>query len=121
VLVSAASQSRVGHCPLTENGLVRVLSQAAYPSGRRTPAEVVEVLGALKAAFSPSHQFWPDDLSLADASIFDSALIAGPRLITDAYLLGLASHHMATLVSFDQSLPWHAIRGGSVNLIHLPL
>jgi predicted nucleic acid-binding protein len=60
------------NCPLTENGLVRVLSQSAYPSGRRTPAEVVEVLGALKSAFSPSHQFWPDDLSLADVSIFDS-------------------------------------------------
>jgi uncharacterized protein len=29
-------------CPLTENGMVRVLSQAAYPSGQRTPAEVIQ-------------------------------------------------------------------------------
>ena len=107
-------------CPLTENGTVRVLSQASYPSGARTPMEVVEVLIALKAAFAQSYEFWPDDLSLSDSALFDPALIAGSRQVTDAYLLGVASHHKAILVSFDRSLPWHAIRGGSANLIHLP-
>jgi predicted nucleic acid-binding protein len=80
----------------------------------------VEVLSALKSAFSASHQFWPDDLSLTDASIFDSALIAGSRQVTDAYLLGLAVRHKAALVSFDRSLPWHAIRKGSARLIQSP-
>ncbi len=35
-------------CPLTENGMIRVLSQASYPSGQRTPAEGIQVLNALK-------------------------------------------------------------------------
>lgn len=31
-------------CPLTENGMIRVLSQPSYPSGQRTPAEAIEIL-----------------------------------------------------------------------------
>ena len=107
-------------CPLTENGMVRVLSQAGYPSGRRTPAEIVEILVALKAVFAQSHDFWSDDISLTDSSVFDAALIAGSNQVTDAYLLGLASQHAAKLVSFDRTLPWQAIRGGSKDLIQSP-
>ena len=107
-------------CPLTENGMVRILSQAAYPGGRRTPAEVIEILSALKTAFAEFHQFWPNDISLVDDSIFNSALIAGPRQITDIYLLGLAAKHNAKLVSFDRSLAWQAVRGGSAHLIQYP-
>src|SRR5882757_6185856 len=92
-------------CPLTENGMVRVLSQPAYPSGQRTPAEVIQVLNSLKAAFATSHKFWPDDLSIADDSTFASALIGGSRQITDVYLLGLAAKRKGTMVSFDRSLP----------------
>src|SRR4051812_24623272 len=47
-------------CPLTENGMVRVLSQPAYPSGQRSPAEVIQILHALKQAFEDSHRFWSD-------------------------------------------------------------
>ncbi len=107
-------------CPLSENGMVRVLSQAAYPSGQRTPAEVVQILNALKAAFDDSYEFWPDDVSLSDGEIFDEALIAGPRQVTDAYLLGLAMRHDATIVSFDKALPWHAVRGASASMIQCP-
>ena len=107
-------------CPLTENGVVRVLSQAAYPSGRRTPAEIVEVLDAVKAAFAQSHEFWSDDISLTDSAVFDPALIAGSNQVTDAYLLGLVAQRTAKLVSFDRTLPWQAIRGGSKDLIQSP-
>ena len=69
-------------CPLTENGMVRVLSQPAYPSGQRSPAEVVQVLSALKMAFAGSHEFWPDEISITDSSIFEAALIAGARQVT---------------------------------------
>ena len=107
-------------CAITENGMVRVLSQPSYASGRRTPAEVIEVLTALKSAFEESYEFWNDDISLSDSAIFDTALIGGSRQVTDAYLLGLAAKRSATLVSFDRSLPWQAIRGGSRKLIQLP-
>jgi hypothetical protein len=107
-------------CPLTENGMVRVLSQAAYPSGQRSPSEVIEILNALKRAFKDSYQFWPDDLSITDESAFQSALIAGTRQVTDVYLLGLAARHNGMLVSFDRSLAWQAIVGGSQRLINQP-
>ncbi len=107
-------------CPLVENGAVRVLSQASYAGGQRTPAEVAKVLNALKRAFAGSYQFWPDDISLTDPAVFDSTLIAGSRQVTDVYLLGLAAHHKGILVSFDRSLAWHAVRGGSERLVCHP-
>lgn len=100
--------------------MARVLAQPVYPSGQRTPAEVIHVLTALKAAFAKSHQFWPDDLSLSNNSVFDSALIAGTRQVTEVYLLGLAAGRNSTLVSFDRSLPWRAVRGGSAHLVQHP-
>lgn len=107
-------------CPITENGMVRVLSQPAYPSGQRTPAEVVDVLQALKASFADSYQFWSDDISLSDESLFRSTFITGPAQVTDAYLLGLAMRNRGRLVSFDRSLPWQTINGGSGHLIMHP-
>ncbi len=107
-------------CPLTENGMVRVLSQPAYPSGQRAPAEVIQLLSALKSAFEASYQFWPDDLSLTGEESFQRELIAGPRQVTDVYLLGLAHRRAGTVVSFDRSLAWQGVRGGSKRLIQLP-
>jgi hypothetical protein len=107
-------------CPLTENGTVRVLSQAAYPSGQRSPSEAIQILNALKTVFKDSYQFWPDDLSIADDSAFRSTLIAGSRQVTDVYLLGLAARHHGTLVSFDRSLAWQAVVGGSQRLVSHP-
>lgn len=108
-------------CPLSENGMVRVLSQAAYPSGQRTPAEAVQILKALKAAFDDSYEFWPDDVSLSDGKIFNETLIAGPRQVTDVYLLGLAMRHKASIVSFDRALAWQGVRGASASMIHCPV
>ncbi len=107
-------------CPLSENGTVRVLSQAAYPSGQRTPAEVIQTLIALKSAFDESYEFWPDEVSLLDSKIFNEALIAGSRQVTDVYLLGLAMRHNASLVSFDRALAWHGVRGATAAMIHCP-
>src|SRR5947209_18580219 len=79
-------------CPLTENGMVRVLSQPAYASGQRTPAEAVQILTALKATFRSSYEFWPNEISLTDVEIFKPELVAGARQVTDVYLLGLAAY-----------------------------
>jgi toxin-antitoxin system PIN domain toxin len=104
-------------CPLTENGMIRVLSQASYPSGQRTPAEAIQILSALKKAFADTHQFWEDDISITDQLIFDCALIAGTKQVTDIYLLGLAAFKKGVMVSFDRSLSWHAVKGGSARLV----
>jgi toxin-antitoxin system PIN domain toxin len=108
-------------CPITENGMIRVLSQQAYPSGQRTPAEVIQTLNALKTAFAATHHFWPDDVSLTDNPIFDGALIAGAGHVTDAYLLGLTASKGGTFISFDRSLAWYAVRGASDKLVQKPV
>jgi len=107
-------------CPLTENGMVRILSQPAYPSGRRSPSEVITLLGVLKALPSRAHHFWADDVSLSDASLFQPDFIVGSRQVTDVYLLGLAAKHGGKVVSFDRSMPWQAIRNGSRALVQIP-
>ncbi len=113
-------QSGWATCPLTENGMVRVLSRPAYPSGQRTPAEVIQVLVELKNAFRKSHEFWSDNLSISDDSVFAGSMIASTRQVTDAYLLGLSFQHKGTLVSFDRSLAWQAVRGGTEQLVQRP-
>ncbi len=108
-------------CPITENGLVRVMSLPRYPSGRRSPREITERLQMLKADYGSTHYFWPDEVSLTDESLFRLEYITGSRLVTDAYLLGLAAKHGSKLVSFDRTLPWQAIRNGTAGLVETPL
>jgi toxin-antitoxin system PIN domain toxin len=94
-------------CPLTENGVVRILSNPAYSATAERPARVVERLGAFRA--SGDHVFWPDDVSLCDPAAFH--LTVGHRRLTDVYLLALARAHGGRLVTFDRSIPVAAVRG----------
>jgi uncharacterized protein len=101
-------------CPLTQNGFVRVISNPGY--ARPLPlAEAVSLIGAQAAR--PDHVFWPDDISLLDATLFDHRQLRGPRQITDAYLLALARKNGGRLVTFDQSFARDAVRG--VQDVHL--
>jgi toxin-antitoxin system PIN domain toxin len=94
-------------CPLTENGVVRILSNPAYSPTAERPARIVERLGAFRS--SGDHEFWPDDVSLCDPAIFDLAV--GHRRLTDVYLLALARVHGGRLVTFDRSIPIAAVHG----------
>lgn len=87
-------------CPLTENGVVRILSNPRYsPQFHRPVAEIVEDLQS--AIAQSNHEFWPDDLSLRDRARFSVEHIQGHRQITDAYLLALAVNHGGCLVTLD--------------------
>ena len=95
-------------CPLTQNGFVRIMSQPRYLQSR-TPAEALTALRT--GVDQPGHEFWPDDVSIADKGLFSPANILGPNQITDVYLLGLAVKHGGRLVTFDRGLPLKAVRG----------
>lgn len=95
-------------CPLTQNGAVRVMSQPAYPQ----PAPLAALLAMFGRSFAdPSHAFWPDDISLADGTVFDSQRIHGHRQVTDIYLLGLAVAHGGSFVTLDARIPLSAVHG----------
>lgn len=96
-------------CPITINGCVRVLSSPAYPTVEATASEVIKRLRVLCA--EPAHQFWPDDASLLDDSVFRPEFIAGHQKITDTYLLAIAVRHGGKLATFDRSIPIKAVKG----------
>ena len=81
-LRSHASQGWAS-CPITQNGCIRIMSQAAYPNPLPASA-VIERLAA--AARHPPHRFWPDDVSLLDEGTADGRRVHGPREVTDRYL-----------------------------------
>ena len=86
-------------CPVTENGVLRIMGQSGYPQGPGSPAAVRPLLAALTRR--PDHQFWPDDLSLLDTVPFPNLAAASARDLTDLYLLGLAVHHQGRFCTFD--------------------
>lgn len=99
-------------CAITENGFVRVISQPRYPNPI-TPAEAASLLAG--ATEQPHHLFWSCDLSLLDASVVDRSRLHGPRQVTDAYLLALATEHLGRFVTFDQSVSLAVVRGATAD------
>ena len=106
--------------PITENGVVRIMSQPAYPN-YRPAAQVAERLA--EACGHASHQFWPEAVSLLEPGLIDWQRLLGPRQITDCYLLALAVAQGGRLVSFDQRISVDLVRGardGNLSLIEMP-
>jgi toxin-antitoxin system PIN domain toxin len=104
-------------CPITENGVIRILGGARYPNGPGSPAMVADIFRKYRAM--PGHVFWPDDIS-----IMDEALIVGDRLLhashlTDIYLLALARSKQGLLATFDKRIVTSPVRDGSSHLRHL--
>lgn len=95
-------------CPLTQNGFVRIACQGRYPE-RPTAAQAIEQLRLQLA--EPGHEFWPDDISITEASLFDRMYILGPKQISDVYLLAIAMKNGGRLVTFDRNVPLRAVRG----------
>jgi uncharacterized protein len=95
-------------CPLTQNGCIRVLSQPLYPN----PVSVAFAHDFLAQQIAATdHVFWPDDISLLDAQLFNRRGILGPRQLTDLYLLGLAVRNGGRLATFDRTVSLNAVRG----------
>lgn len=95
-------------CPITQNGCLRILSQPAYP-GAQPVAAVASRLA--EATEHPSHAFWPDDLSLLEASTLDWSRVTGHRQVTDLYLLALAVRNGGRFVTFDARITVGAVPG----------
>ena len=99
-------------CPLTENGVVRIMSNPAYSSGAEfRPGDLIERLDLF--AGQSNHEFWPDDLSLRDKAAFARERVHTSRAITDLYLLALAVKHRGLLATFDQAIAVSAVPGAS--------
>jgi uncharacterized protein len=101
-------------CPLTENGVMRIVGHPRYPNSPGSPAAVAHLLASFKAL--PGHAFWPDDVSLLDGQRVDAARLLDSAQVTDSYLLALARSHGGQLATFDQRLITDAVINGPQSL-----
>ena len=101
-------------CPVTENGVLRIVSHPKYPNSAGSPAAVAPIVARLRTL--PGHVFWKDDFSLMDSTIVDVARIATSAQVTDTYLLALAAAHEGQLATFDRRLSPDAVRRGRAAL-----
>ncbi|WP_156170491.1 TA system VapC family ribonuclease toxin [Luteimonas sp. FCS-9] len=105
-------------CPITQNGALRIMANPRYPNPAGSVAEAAQVLAGLCA--HPAHRFWPDALSLLDASHVAHDRLLSSGQVTDTYLLALAVRMGGRLASFDRRLVVDAVRGGAEALRLLP-
>jgi toxin-antitoxin system PIN domain toxin len=105
-------------CPLTELAFVRVVSNPSFSPDALAPADA---LGLLQRNLGhPAHEFWPDELGLAQAVGSLAGRLQGYRQLTDVYLLGLARKRRGTLASFDGGLRGLAGGGREAGLEVVP-
>jgi toxin-antitoxin system PIN domain toxin len=104
-------------CPLTQNGFVRVICQPSYPN----PISIAAALEFLAEQLADTdHSFWPDDISLLDAELFDRERILGPKQLTHVYLLALAVRNGGRLATFDRAVPLNAVHGADSRHVAVP-
>lgn len=101
-------------CPLTENGVLRIVGHSRYPNSPGNPAAIMPLMKELLAL--PGHVFWPDDISLHDQQLIDPTQLKKSEQLTDTYLLALACMHKGKLATFDTRLVTTAVRYGAVGL-----
>ena len=101
-------------CPMTENGVVPIVSHPKYPNCIGSPGLAADTMARFCAL--PGHAFWPDDISMLGGKQIDSSRLLGFSQITDSYLLALARAHGGQLATFDNRLVVDAVRGGRAAL-----
>ncbi len=97
-------------CPITENGVCRILASHRY---RGMPAATVDYVAQRITIFrdGTDHAFWSDRLSLLDRSVFDLSGLYSSKHLTDIYLLGLAVENAGRLVTFDRGIKRSSVPG----------
>jgi toxin-antitoxin system PIN domain toxin len=100
--LASAGRERMGICPLTEAGFLRVTTNPAFHPGTRTFEQAIAILQALKGR--DDYWFCPIDKSWVEVTAPFAARIFGHQQVTDAYPLGLAIERKAALVTFDRGV-----------------
>ncbi|WBQ19080.1 TA system VapC family ribonuclease toxin [Sphingobium yanoikuyae] len=133
VLVALIDPNHVGHeaahlwfeaegskawatCPITENGVIRIVGNVRYPSTPGSPAEVASIMAQMCRL--PGHSFWAEDISLLNADHVDASQILTSAQVTDTFLLALAVARKGKLATFDRRLTARGVAGGK-DAIHL--
>ena len=97
-------------CPITENGLLRIVGHPKYPNSPGPPSEVMPALTAIRAL--AGHCLWAEKISIADESCISAARLSSHARVTDVYLLALAKSHGGRLATMDHRMATDAIPDG---------
>lgn len=101
-------------CPLTENGLVRIVGHPRYPNSPGPPSVVLPSLQAIRSL--PGHAFWADSISITDARHLLAGGLSSHGRVTDAYLLALARANQGRLATLDGKLAAEVVPEGRAHL-----
>lgn len=101
-------------CPITENGVLRIVGHARYPNSPGTPAAVAELMAIFLA--HRGHEFWPDAISLLDSRYIDHVRLLDSAQVTDSYLLAMAAARGGKLATFHRQLVADAVINGTQSL-----
>ncbi len=101
-------------CPLTQNGVIRIIGHPRYPNSTGSPAAAAPLVARLCGLVG--HVFWKDDLSLVNSAIVHVGQILTSTQVTDTYLLALAAANNGQLATLDRRLSPSAVRGGRAAL-----
>lgn len=99
---AARGKARWATCPLTQLGLVRIVSNPAFSRDALSPAEGLALLA--ENLTHQGHEFWNDDIQVTTAVQEMETRLQGYRQLTDAYLLALAHRNKGILATFDRGL-----------------
>ena len=111
---SRTGKQNFATCPITENGLLRIVGHPKYPNSPGPPSSVAKLLAAFREL--PGHHFWPAKISIADNSQVDVALLSSHSRVTDSYLLALARSYRGRLATMDHRLAPDAVPNGAASL-----
>jgi toxin-antitoxin system PIN domain toxin len=111
---AASGRKAWATCPLTENGVLRIVGHARYPHSPGTPAAVAALMASFLA--HPSHTFWPDSITLLDNLRVHAERLLSSAQVTDSYLLALAAARGGKLATFDRQLVTDAVVNGAQSL-----
>lgn len=96
-------------CPITENGLLRIVGHPKYPNSPGPPSVVMPALTAIRAL--SGHRFWAEKISIADESCISASHLSSHARVTDIYLLALAKSYDGRLATMDHRIAADAISG----------
>lgn len=104
-------------CPITENGLLRIVGHPKYPNSPGPPSAVAAALAAIRAL--PGHAFWADSISFASSPHINSTQLSSHTRVTDSYLLALACANQGQLATLDHKLATAAVPDGESHLARI--
>lgn len=89
-------------CSVTQAGFIRVSANRKVTPEAKSPADARQLLRQMVAL--RGHQFWSDDIALADSELIDDSRVLGYRQVSDAHLLALAIRHSGRLATLDRGI-----------------